>query len=197
MPTITLANIRRPPGIKPLSLLAMLASLSACVHGVLSIPPATFTYYENLLGTGRAISVVSNGLVIDTNADAGITLGHSQKTYFFEGQNSHRLSGDYFAPLLGKTSEKPSNEGNPYTLRAKTLPETEMEIKKPVAYSTASVGLIVNTNQHRLGLIVGANHYDRLFLPREFDGIVFIHLENHPAPQRIFSIEKEVTKCPK
>jgi hypothetical protein len=176
-------------GRKRLLFLAMVISLTSCSHGVFSIPPAVFTYYENSLGTGRAIRIENTGLIVDTNADIGITLGHSNKTYFFEGQNSRRFFGNSIETILDNSARQLSTDISQYRLMEKNISLPEWQMGAAAAFSAASEGLVLSTGKYRLGLTLGLNRYARLMLPYQFDGIVYINTGMDSAKRSIFSVE--------
>ncbi len=135
--------------------------LGACSHGVLSLPPASVSYFENEYKTGAAVRIETWGISIDTNMDSGLSMGHIVKTYFYEGTASK---------FAGNSLEKIDEP----LIEVKSSNVSDLTGASPYAYTVMSEGLLLNANAHRTGVNLGVSAYERVYLPSGFDGLLFM-----------------------
>lgn len=146
-----------------LSVTAVL-SPSGCAVGAVAFPFVDVAYYETEDQTGRAVQLRAWGLCILTNpADAGVVLGATNRTYYFEGTKS--AGGSIVLPDL--------RHSQTHRLR---LVEEEFDWRslRPAAHGGQSIGVMIHANSIRIGATIGLNTYAALRLPRDFDGLLLI-----------------------
>ena len=121
-------------------------------------------YFEN--DSVRMISKESWGGYLSThNTDAGFTLGHAERTLIYpKNKKIVELSLD---ELLTKVEQDQFIE---ITNKEMNYPDN-----KPIAWITNNQGLMLHTNQFRLGISLGIESRNVIRLPRDFNGIFVFH----------------------
>jgi hypothetical protein len=118
---------------------------------------------------GESIRLRSFGLHLVTwEADAGFTLGWSDRTYVFRGET---------LPL------------EPSVGRGKSMERTALDgggASDLVVILDRRVGLAIDTNARRVGMTIGVRRSASLRLPANFEGTtLLLYDSNHPEEMRI------------
>ncbi len=118
---------------------------------------------------GESIRLRSLGLhLITWEADAGLTLGWSDRTYVFRRERPLPES----STGSGGPAERPKLEGS--------------DADDPVVILDRRVGVAVDTNARRVGLTIGVRRSASLRLPANFEGTtLLLYDSNHPEEMQI------------
>lgn len=166
-----------------LGLLLLIGSTSGCKGGVIAFPAARVTYCKTRDGTGRAARIKAWGVCLDTNAaDAGLTLGRMEKTYYFKGADSESKHVDL--PDL--------DHPNSYELECVEGDfDDEWRGLTAVVVMSQSAGISINVNRYRIGVSAGLNSHARVVLPIDFEGVLFIDADIEKPLLGKFYLRKE------
>ena len=165
--------------------------LAACSHGVFSLPPPSVNYYENQNNTGRAVRVDAWGLIVDTNEDSGLIIGKVIKTYFYEGTSNQDTKT--YHEMMQKFNY--GNEQNNKLFEVEVSDHSPLKHSTAYAYSVMGKGIMFNTNTQRFGFNIGNSVYERVYLPKDFNGLFFINSNlSSKKPGDLFIQKKEQQK---
>ena len=148
-----------------LSLSAMATACGGCAvnqHGLVQVQTA------NVPG-GESIRLRSLGLHLVTwKADAGLTMGWSDRTYVFRSEPP--LPGS--SASRGESAERSNLDGN--------------DADDPVVILDRRVGVAVDINARRVGLTLGVRRSASLRLPANFEGTTLLLYDSrHPEEMQI------------
>jgi hypothetical protein len=146
----------------PLLLLLCIAGCAVNGSGLVKV-----RHYEN--GTAYVVSWEAwGGHLVTDSMDAGLTLGYSKRTYIYPKLSSRQkgnaeswniplmLTGHEVTEVDGKQAMGPS------------------AVTDMVALASKVVGVSLALNRTKVGLAFGVQAREMIWLPRDFDGIVFL-----------------------
>jgi hypothetical protein len=175
------------PSLLLFALLPLLAvSAPGCTAGMIAFPHSEVKYYETEDKTGRAMRIQAWGICLDTNAaDASLTVGSTDKTYYFEGPNSKGKHVKLYDP----------EHTDSYELeRAEPDLDDNWDTLQTVALISRSAGIMIHTNRSQIGVSVGLRNHAGLRLPNDFNGTLFLDINTGgPLPGKLY-IRKEKFK---
>jgi hypothetical protein len=136
----------------------------------------TRRYYE--CETAWIVELEALGFHLTTGAlDAGLTVGHSRRTYFIPKQpeGSDRADGgaaiDVAALVAGRTGEE-----------REPPPGGMARLGAPVAVDERATGIMLRANEHAVGLTLGVEQRTVLRLPADFEGVVAMRARRDGEP---------------
>jgi hypothetical protein len=136
----------------------------------------TRRYYE--CETAWIVELEALGFHLTSSAlDAGLTVGHSRRTYFIpkrpeESERADRGAAiDVTALVAGRAGEE-----------RQPPPGGMARLGAPVAIDERATGIMLRTNEHAVGITLGVEQRTVLRLPADFEGVVAMRARRDGGP---------------